>query len=656
MKLDFLPTLEGWNDLLASAQALPAAQQIPALRSLSAADLTYPQLGKLDRALTRALKDEAAAKALPQLRLAILGSSTTSHLPAGIRVASLRRGLLVEICEADYGMYQQELMDTTSALHTFHPDVVLLALDARHLAGAPGATTAAALQILEHCWTLAHQHLHCVVLQQTLLPVFPPLLGNNEQRLPTSPAAIVDEINTQLRERAKHSGIHLLALDHFSRRDGLATWHDTALWNKSKHEVHPAATQVYGDQVARLLAALRGLSSKCLVLDLDNTLWGGVIGDDGLEGIVLGEGSALGEAHLSFQRYCRALGARGVILAVCSKNDESNARAPFQNHPEMLLKESDIACFVANWDDKAGNLRRIAQQLNIGIDALVFADDNPAERALIRQELPQVQVPELSTDPATYADTLANAGYFESLEITAEDRERSRQYQANAERARLQDHVTDMESYLRSLDMHCTLRPFDDLGLARITQLINKTNQFNLTTRRYTEAEVRDAMNDPNTITAQVRLTDRFGDNGTIAILIARTADANTTMQTAANASAHLAGASTAHIDTWLMSCRVLGRRVEEACLNALAAACRARGLHRLTGTYKPTAKNGMVRDLLPRLGFTQTDPPTSTTATEGEAHYQLDLDHFQPSSVTMVLDDQLDPAIPAQEPIHAAA
>ena len=239
-------------------------------------------------------------------------------------------------------------------------------------------------------------------MQQTVLPVFPAHLGNNEQRLINSPAAIVEEVNASLRKTADEAGVHLLALDTFSRTEGLAAWYEPALWHKSKHEVHPRASILYGDQVARMLAAIRGLSSKCLVLDLDNTLWGGVIGDDGLEGIVLGQGGAVGEAYLSFQRYCAALSARGVILAVCSKNDEVNARLPFTKHPEMILRESDIACFVANWNDKASNLRSIASTLNIGIDSLVFADDNPAERALIRKELPSVQVPELPEDPALY--------------------------------------------------------------------------------------------------------------------------------------------------------------------------------------------------------------------------------------------------------------
>jgi FkbH-like protein len=247
---------------------------------------------------------------------------------------------------------------------------------------------------------------------------------------------------------------------------------------------------MYGDLVGRLIAAMRGRSRKCLVLDLDNTLWGGVIGDDGIEGIHLGQGTALGEAYSAFQRYVVRLADRGVILAVCSKNDEATARRAFE-HPEMVLRWGQIGCFVANWRDKVSNLRSIAQQLNIGIDALVFADDNPFERDLVRRTLPEVAVPELPEDPALYAHTIADAGYFEALAITDEDRRRGRQYQANRLREELRSGSTDLDGYLRELDMELIARPFDVMGIPRIHQLINKTNQFNLTARRYTEAELR---------------------------------------------------------------------------------------------------------------------------------------------------------------------
>jgi FkbH-like protein len=283
----------------------------------------------------------------------------------------------------------------------------------------------------------------------------------------------------------------------------------------------------------------------------------------------------------------------------------------------MVLRRADIACFVANWQDKASNLRHIAKTLNIGLDALVFADDNPFERNLVRQELPEVQVPEMPEDPAFYARTIADPGYFESLAVTDEDRERTGQYRANAERERLRaaslDGGTDMEGYLRRLDMELIARPFDAIGLARIVQLINKTNQFNLTTRRYTEAEVRALMAEASVAAYQFRLTDRFGDNGIIAILIGQ-----------------LDGTDLA-IDTWLMSCRVLGRQVEEACLHVMVEAARALRARRLVGQYLPTAKNEMVRELYPRLGFTLVE-----TREDGGTRWALPLAGYDRKAVVM--------------------
>jgi FkbH-like protein len=281
----------------------------------------------------------------------------------------------------------------------------------------------------------------------------------------------------------------------------------------------------------------------------------------------------------------------------------------------MILKREHIACFVANWTDKATNLRSIAKQLNIGLDALVFLDDNPAERAIIRQELPQVHVPELPDEPSAFVSTLAPAGYFEALRLTDDDRARASQYQANAERDRLKDSATDMDAYLQSLRMTLTAGPFDAMNLQRIVQLINKTNQFNLMTERLTEPEVLARMNDPRWLTLYARLTDRFGDNGLIAILMARTENTD------------------AIIETFLMSCRVLGRGVEQACLNLLASAAQQHGAKRLIGQYRPTEKNSMVRDLYPRLGF------TPLAQTEGPARFALDLRAFTPHSIHMEIN-----------------
>ena len=535
------------------------------------------------------------------VRLAILGSATVAHLLPAIRVAGLRRSIWIDGYEGEYGQYLQELVDPGSGLHAFKPSAVLFAFDAHHLCaglsvGASAADTDAALAEIrnrvQECWRRARSAFGCVILQQTVLPVHPPLIGGNEHRLPGSRAAFVPRLNAMLRELADaqggETGAEIVGLDTRAALDGLAAWHDPALWHRSKQDVTPAAAPFYGELVARLIAARQGRSFKALVLDLDNTIWGGVIGDDGLEGIVLGQGSASGEGFLAVQDYAREQGRRGVILAVCSKNDEANALEAFEKHPEMLLKRGDIACFMANWDDKATNIRRIAQQLNIGLDSLVFLDDNPFERNLVRQELPMVAVPEVPDDPALVAGILADAGYFEALAITDEDRERGVQYQGNLAREALKEATTDIEGYLRGLDMRLTWRPFDRIGLARTVQLINKTNQFNLTTRRYTEIDVQAVMDDPDAVGLQLRLLDRFGDNGIIAIVIGR----------------KLPDTADFLVDTWLMSCRVLGRQVEESTLNILAAEAQRLGADRMLGEYIPTRKNGMVRNHYEKLGF----------------------------------------------------
>ncbi|HUJ46323.1 MAG TPA: HAD-IIIC family phosphatase, partial [Rhizomicrobium sp.] len=365
---------------------------------------------------------------------------------------------------------------------------------------------------------------------------------------------------------------------------------------------------LYADHLGRLLGAIRGKARKCLVLDLDNTLWGGVIGDDGMEGIVVGQGSAMGEAFLSVQQAALDLRGRGVFLAVCSKNDDDIARGPFRGHADMLIRERHISVFQANWIDKASNLESIARALNIGLDALVLLDDNPAERAQIRAALPMVAVPELPADPAWFAWTLNAAGYFEAVSYSAEDRMRADAQGADAKRADVMAKSRDLGDYLTSLEMTITFAPFDKVGRQRIAQLINKTNQFNLTTRRYTEAEVAAMEADENVFTLEVRLADRYGDLGMIGIIIARHA-----------------GDATWDIDTWLMSCRVLGRRVEEGMLARLIAEARRRGIKRLIGTYLPTAKNGMVRDHYAKLGFEIAEEA------DGVRRFAFELDGYTP-------------------------
>ena len=618
-QLRWLPMVQDFRPRLRALAE--AAEPWSAGVALANTRLDFIRTGALDETLRRALGEVVPADtATRPVRLALLGASTLAHLHSAIRVAGMRRNIFIKTYENDYGQYLQELLDPSSSLHAFKPSAVLFAFDAYHLTQGLHAALSAedveatlndVLGRITQCWTLAKEAFGCTVMQQTVLDVFPALLGNNEHRLAGSRSRFVARLNERLRASADFQGVDLVALDDAARRDGLAAWHDPALWHRSKQEIRPAVAPTYGELVARLLAARQGRSYKCLVLDLDNTLWGGVIGDDGLDGIVLGQGSPLGEGFTAVQDYAKELARRGVILAVSSKNDHANAIEPFEKHPEMVLRKTDVAAFRANWQDKAANIRAIALDLNIGLDAMVFLDDNPFERNLVREELPMVAVPEVpDDDPALVPGVLADAGYFESFGITPEDRERTAQYQENRARDELKATATDIGTYLRALDMKMVWSRFDTVGQQRVVQLINKTNQFNLTTRRHTDADVAAIMADPVSFGLQIRLADRFGDNGIIAIVIGRMLEPGVVT-----------------IDTWLMSCRVLGRQVEPTTLNLVVAEAKALGAKRLIGEYIPTKKNEMVRDHYVKLGFARvSDSP------DGGNLNVLDLEAFEPA------------------------
>jgi FkbH-like protein len=388
-------------------------------------------------------------------------------------------------------------------------------------------------------------------------------------------------------------------------------------------EIAPEASNLYGDMVARVVAAQRGLSKKCLVFDLDNTLWGGVIGDDGLEGIILGEGSAVGESHLALQRYAKKLKDRGVILAVCSKNDPEIAENAFRNHPEMLLNRSDISAFVANWNDKAENLKAIATQLNIGLDSIVFVDDNPVERARIRQSLPTVAVPELPEDVAHYARCLAEAGYFEAVVFTTEDRDRTEQYAANAERESLLKLSASLDDFLRNLQMSVTYGPFSAPNLVRVTQLFNKTNQFNTTNKRYSAEEIAQFAAAGETLTLQFRLVDKYGDNGLVSAMILRPDPVHVEIF---------------EIDNWVMSCRVFGRALEIEAMNIAVEEARSRGSEVIRAAYVPTPKNAVIKNLYSSLGFTALN---DRLLGDGDTCWLLDLSKYvaRPTHISQLVE-----------------
>jgi FkbH-like protein len=563
--------------------------------SLAKYRLDFSAVNALDTA-TRDLLRQGSSYGAQSSRVAFLSSSTSAHLHGGLRVGALRHGMSIDIYEPDYGQYRQVLADPHSAFYAFEPSIVVFAFDAVSVAGyAREARTDEDAQRLadeyvaglRSLWMTAWERTGATIIQQTIMPRLPDSSGSNGHRLPSSGSAFIVRVNGLLRTASDEAGIDLLALDSKVTQDGIDRWFSSSSWHGAKQEVALPASPMYGDMVARLIAARKGRSAKCCVFDLDNTLWGGVIGDDGVHGIVIGSGSVAGEAFLTLQHYALELRRRGILLAVCSKNDEANALAPFEHHPDMALKHADIACFVANWEDKAANIRSIAQRLNIGLDSLVFVDDNPFERELVRKTVPEVSVPEVPEDPALFPRCLSDAGYFEMVAFTDEDARRTELYAENALRENFRHATTDLDAYLAGLGMILQWCPFAEADVPRLTQLINKTNQFNLTTRRLNESEVRDVMRDSRAAGLQFRLVDRFGDNGVVAVVMG-----------------HLVDDVTFAIDDWLMSCRVLGRQVENATLNVVASVARSLGASKLKGTYRPTKKNAMVADLLARLGF----------------------------------------------------
>lgn len=554
--------------------------------------------------------DRLASLGLTPVRLAVLASHTVDHLAPAIRVAGLQRRLALTLHVGAYGQYRQDLLGENPALERFAPQLVLLALDAVDLAfdlplDACEADVADAVDRrvdqLRGLWRRSRERFGAQVVQQTLLPAVLPLFGSYEGVVPAAPYALTERLNAAIRAAAREDDVLLIDLAWLAAANGLTPQlADPVRWHHAKQLVSPVFAPLYGDIIARVAAAAIGLSRKCLVLDLDNTLWGGVIGDDGREAIRLGPGSAEGEAFLAFQRYIALLARRGVVLAICSKNDHAVAESAFADHPEMALRRDDIAAFVANWDDKASNLRAIARTLDLGLDSMVFVDDNPAEREIVRRELPEVAVPELPDDVAFYPARLAQAGYFEAAAFTRDDAGRGRSYAQNAARKAELERTTDLAGYLQSLAMIMSAVPIGPGDLPRAAQLINKTNQFNLTTRRYTEAEVERLLSTPGVVALALRLKDRFGDNGLISVILARPDPEWPAGQLL--------------IDTWLMSCRVLGRQVEAAALGVLATEADRCGASSLIGEYRPTPRNGLVADHYPKLGF------VSCSASNGSA------------------------------------
>ncbi len=593
-----------------------------AFQSLASHALDLNQLTKLAKAIGKAHADGRPLDPLTPFRLAVLSNSTVDLIVPAIIASAARHGIALEVIQPSYDQVAQEALTPDSKVNSSKPDAVLMALDYRALplklslgdAEAAAAAVRGAMGYLQTLRSGIKATSNAVCIFQTFVPPVEGLFGSLDRALPGTWRSLIDAINRELCEYVRSTGDVLLDVAGLAEAVGTADWHNARQWNLAKFAFAEELIPLYAEHVARTVASIRGKSRKVLVLDLDNTVWGGVIGDDGLEGIQIAQGDARGEAHLAVQRMALELRQRGVVLAVSSKNTDEVARIPFVKHPEMLLKLDHIAVFQANWNDKATNIEAIATELSLGLDAIVFLDDNPVERGLVRQLLPQVAVPELPEDPAYYARTLAAAGYFEAVTFAGEDLKRAAFYQDNARRVSLQKQAEGVDAYLASLDMTITFQPFDAIGRTRIVQLINKSNQYNLTTRRYTDPEVVDAENDAEVFTLQVRLADVFGDNGMISVVICRPGEPGVW-----------------EIDTWLMSCRVLGRKVEHMVLREMLEHARARGICKLAGAYRPTERNKLVIDHYSKLGFTKVaEDDTGVTC------WELLVDGADPESAPM--------------------
>lgn len=529
-------------------------------------------------------------------RVAILGGATTDDVKNVLELFLLESGVRPTFYQSEYNKYYEDAVFGAPELEEFAPEIVVIYTSAVNIINVPelgetaeqvAAKVEAEVARYRTIWERLGRFSAVIVQNNFELPPHD-YLGSLSASAPYGMARYIAALNEGLaREAAARDGLYIHDLHALAARTG-ARWHDANQYFAYKlaqsYDVIPLAAL----GLAKIIRAILGRSKKCLVLDLDNTLWGGVIGDDGVDGIAIGHETPAAEAYTAFQRYVKSLAARGVILAVCSKNEDDVARSGL-HHPDSVLAESDFAAFYANWQPKNVNIAAIAREINIGTDSLVFIDDNPAERAIVRQSLPEVAVPEVDpTDVMSYIRAIEGAGYFEPVTVSADDLKRTATYRENRARAELAASAEDYDTYLASLAMRAEIDSFAPVYYDRIAQLTNKSNQFNLTTRRYTRADIERMAEDERYITLYGRLEDRFGDNGLISVVIGEKQG------------------DSLDILLWLMSCRVLKRGMEQAMLDALVTRARAAGCRRLLGHYLPTKKNKMVAELFDEFGFTR--------------------------------------------------
>ncbi len=540
--------------------------------------------------LKRLLKQEHPD--YPHIKLALLGDSATQFLATALRGEGVARGLYVDLFEAEYNQVERQVLDPTSDLHGFGAEFTVVFQSSHKLlekyslapAEARGSLAQERLDFVRTlCATVPGK-----IIYYNYPEIGDGVFGSYQNKVGTSFIYQIRTLNLGLMELCREfSNLYICDLAELQAKLGRDFCFDSSVYVSTEMLLSLDALPYVASRTLDIVCAIRGSFRKCLILDLDNTLWGGVVGDDGWENIQIGHGLGIGKAFSEFQQWVHKLKDRGIILCICSKNDEDKAREPFEKNPEMVLRLDDIAVFMANWDNKVENIRTIQRILNIGFDSMVFLDDNPFERNMVREGIPELCVPELPEDPGDYLEYLYGLNLFETASYSSADKDRTKQYQVEARRASSALSFANEADFLESLGMVSEVHGFDSFNIPRVAQLSQRSNQFNLRTVRYTEDEVRKMGEDPGFACFSFTLADKFGDNGLICVVILEKQDD-----------------ATLFVNTWFMSCRVLKRGMEAFTLNTLVAYAREHGFKRIVGEYLPTAKNGMVADHYLRLGF----------------------------------------------------
>ena len=529
-------------------------------------------------------------------KIAVLGGSTTHDIIRVLEVFLLDRGIEPEFYESEYAQYWQDVMFDNPELTEFAPDLIYVHTSNRNVTSYPAvADDAERIDAMleeqyEHfrvMWDKIEEKYHCPVIQNNFEYPFYRLLGNQEAVLLQGRISFLNRLNEKFYQYARsHEGFYIHDINYISAAYGLDKWSDPFYWHMYKYAMCMQAIPEFAYNLSNIIKSIFGKNKKSLVLDLDNTLWGGIVGDDGVENLEIGQETSMGQVYSEFQSYVKAQKEIGVMLNINSKNEYDNAIAGL-NHPDGILKPEDFILIKANWESKSRNISAIAEELNILPDSLVFVDDNPAERNIVGVQNSGVSVPEIGT-PEQYIRVLDHAGFFEVTNLSEDDRKRGEMYKANMEREKQQQNFGDYREYLLSLEMKARIMAFEPMYMARIAQLSNKSNQFNLTTRRYTQSDIEQFAADENYITRYGKLEDKFGDNGVVSVVLGRKDMTEKAL----------------HLELWLMSCRVLKRDMEYAMMDVVVQECRTCGIGTIYGYYYPTAKNGMVKEFYAAMGF----------------------------------------------------